>query len=170
MPITFRAKITAEDLFRFNMRHAYTSFSGIVSIIAGALIYVIAILMHERLGTENVVLYCILGTLFLVYTPLHLKLRSKTVMAMDSPLSHEITYTLREDGMAIETEVAGEGNENKAFFPYDQMYKVALTKRDLLIYSSRRNAYIIPRSNIEDQLDGIIQVFRDKLDAYRLSL
>ena len=170
MPITFQAQVQQRDLFRFNMRHAYTSFSGIVSIVAGVLIFVIAAVMHERLGTENVILYCALAVLFLVYTPVHLWVRTKALMAVDSPLSKGIRYTLEEDGLRIETEVADDNNRNTAFFPYEQMYKVALTKQDLLIYSSRRNAYIIPRCNIEDQLDAICGVFREKLDSYRLSL
>ena len=66
MPIRFHAQINEADLFRYNMRHTYTSFSGIVSIIAAILIFTIAGVMHERLGTENVILYCILATLFLL--------------------------------------------------------------------------------------------------------
>ena len=170
MAITFHAQVNEDDLFRFNMRHTYTSFSGIGSIVAGILIFTIAGVMHERLGTENVVLYCILATLFLLYTPIHLKLRAKTVMAMDSPLSRGMTFRLEDEGLAIETAVAGEDDQNQAFLPYQQIYRVSLTKQDLLIYTSRKNAYIVPRRDVEDQLDAIIEVFRSKLDSYRLSI
>ncbi|MCR5640441.1 MAG: YcxB family protein [Lachnospiraceae bacterium] len=170
MPITFQAKIDERDLFRFNMRHTYTSFVGIVSIVAAILIFAIAIAMHERLGTENVVLYCVVGALFLIYTPISLKMRTKAVMAMDSPLAHPITYTLQEDGIAIKTEVTATTTDTDAFLPYDLVYRVLLTRDYLLIYSGRKNAYIIPRHCVDGNLEEILSVFRSKLKPYQLSI
>ena len=37
MPIEFDVKITANDMYRFNMYHIYTSFTGIFSILAAVL-------------------------------------------------------------------------------------------------------------------------------------
>lgn len=34
MPIEFDVKITVNDMYRFNMYHIYTSFTGIFSILA----------------------------------------------------------------------------------------------------------------------------------------
>lgn len=40
MPIKFDVKITANDMYRFNMYHIYTSFTGIFSILAAVLGFV----------------------------------------------------------------------------------------------------------------------------------
>jgi hypothetical protein len=169
MPLTFKAKVQADDWFRFNMRHNYTSFSGILSVVVGLLLYVAAFMARERFGTENIVLFFLLDTMFLLYTPIRLKARSKLVTAEGAPLADTYTYTLGEEAIEVEANAAASEEENRAVLPYNLIYKAILTKQGLYIYSSRVNAYIIPRRDIESQVDEICDILRKKLQSYQLN-
>jgi hypothetical protein len=59
--------------------------------------------------------------------------------------------------------------ENHAFLPYNQIYKAVLTKQGLYIYSSRVNAYIIPRRDIEGCVEDVCGILRKKLQSYQLN-
>lgn len=169
MPLTFKAKVQADDWFRFNMRHNYTSFSGIMSVVVGLLLYVAAFLARERFGTENIILFYALDTMFLVYTPIRLKTRAKLVTAEGAPLSFTYSYTLGDEGIDVEVEGDMAEGENHAFLPYNQIYKAVLTKQGLYIYSSRVNAYIIPRRDIEGCVEDVCGILRKKLQSYQLN-
>lgn len=169
MPITFRAQVTEKDWYHFSLRHAYTSFSGLSTIFFAALIFIIAATTRERIGTENVMLYCVLAVLFLVYNPIFLWVRAKAILKVDSPMTRGITYTLQEDGMSIQTDVANENGEQEAFMPYKQVYKVILTSKTLLVYTNRVNAFIIPRRDIVEQESAIKELLRTKLDGYKIN-
>ena len=69
MDIQFEAKISAKDLYRFNMRNAYTSIQGILSIICAALVAFVFIWKFDKLSAPYMVLFVILFVLFLVYIP-----------------------------------------------------------------------------------------------------
>ncbi len=51
MPIELDVKITANDMYRFNMYHIYTSFTGIFSILAAVLGFVAAVGTDGKVDT-----------------------------------------------------------------------------------------------------------------------
>ena len=59
MPIEFDVKITANDMYQFNMYHIYTSFTGIFSILAAVLGFVAAVGTYGKVDTMYTVLYII---------------------------------------------------------------------------------------------------------------
>ena len=69
MPIELDVKITANDMYRFNMYHIYTSFTGIFSILAAVLGFVAAVGTYGKVDTMYTVLYIIFGIVFLFYFP-----------------------------------------------------------------------------------------------------
>lgn len=86
MPIEFDVKITANDMYRFNMYHIYTSFTGIFSILAAVLGFVAAVGTYGKVDTMYTVLYIIFGIVFLFYFPLTLKMRAARQISMSEAL------------------------------------------------------------------------------------
>lgn len=94
MPIEFDVKITANDMYRFNMYHIYTSFTGIFSILAAVLGFVAAVGTYGKVDTMYTVLYIIFGIVFLFYFPLTLKMRAARQISMSEALKSTLHYML----------------------------------------------------------------------------
>ena len=60
--------------------------------------------------------------------------------------------------------------EEKGELPWDQVYKMIATKRHILIYSNRINAYIIPREQAKEQWDTIWEIAKKQLPPYRIRM
>lgn len=166
MPIKFQVKLSDKDMYRFNMYHAYTSTQGILSIVVAIVILLVTYVCRDRLGTQNIVIYLAFAAIFLFYMPVSLKMRSKRQIALSDVLQGVLTYELTEEGVVVATDTSDE----TATLPWDMIYKVVTNKHQLLIYSNRVNAYVVPLECIADQKDAVYGVFRDKVEDYRLHL
>lgn len=52
MTVKFNVKLSSEDMYRFNMYHAYTSMQGILSLVMG--IFVIVVIALSEICTTSV--------------------------------------------------------------------------------------------------------------------
>lgn len=105
---------------------------------------------------------CRLWFLFLVYIPVHLYLRSKQRLLASEELRNALHYLVDDSGIHTSQKDAS------ADLPWEAVYKLIETKRNILIYSSRVNAYIIPKSQIEKEYRELIQIAAAHLPKYRL--
>lgn len=164
MSAEFDVTITDKDMFRFNMYHSYHGFHGIFATVLGVLILAVAAATAGKVETMYTVLYTVFGIVFLVYTPVSLYMRSKQQILSSDVLKHAIHYKVDEAGIHVSQQ------EQEADLPWEQIYKVVSTKSNLLIYSSRMNAYVIPRSVAAGQYGTITALAENHLEKYRLKL
>ena len=64
---SFSVKIKEEDLYRFNLHHAYTSSQGIISVVLFILLIVVWLLRFPQLSLIYKVLYPVIATVFLLW-------------------------------------------------------------------------------------------------------
>ena len=152
MPIELDVKITANDMYRFNMYHIYTSFTGIFSILAAVLGFVAAVGTYGKVDTMYTVLYIIFGIVFLFYFPLTLIMRA---------LKSTLHYMLDDEGVHVSL-----GEEN-ALLEWKQIYKMVSTKHNVLIYSSRVNAYILPMEIVGGQYAALKELADKNLKKHQ---
>lgn len=164
MPIEFDIKITERDMYRFNMHHAYTGFQGIFATIVGIAVLIVAFVTAGDVETLYTVLYVVLGIVFLVYTPFSLWLRSKRQFLVSPVLKETLHYSLDDAG--IHVSVGGE----TADLEWKMVYKMISTRSNLLIYSTRVHAYVIPLSQLGDQYGAVKELAERKLEKYRLKM
>ena len=136
MPLKFDITLTAEDMYRFNMYQTYSGFHGWFSIAFSILIFVVAGVTRGKIEAAYTALYIV----FLVYPPVSLYLRSKRTLAMSEVLRGTLHYEVDEEGLHVSQK------EESALLPWEQIYKMVATKHNVLVYSSRINAYVIPRA------------------------
>lgn len=165
-PVQFQANLNDKDMYRFNMYHSYTGGQGIFSIIVAVVIFIVTAVTYGNIDRIDSMMYVCLGIIFLLFMPINLKLRSKRQIAMSEVLQGTLHYLLEEEGIVVTTDAS----EDSATLPWNMVYKVVTTKHNLLIYSNKVNAYIIPRTCIEEQYPAIKVVLEDKLEDYRLRL
>lgn len=164
MSAEFDVTITDKDMFRFNLYHAYHGFQGIIATLVGVWVLVMAGLTFGRVSMPNTVLYIVLGILFLVYVPGNLYLRSKKQVSSSDVLKNALHYKIDDAGIHVSQ------GEQTADLEWKQIYKMVSTKNQLLIYSSRVNAYIIPKEIIEEQYQAILGLAISHLEGYRLKM
>ncbi len=142
MPLKFDITLTAEDMYRFNMYQTYSGFHGWFSIAFSILIFVVAGVTCGKIEAAYTALYIVFGIVFLVYPPVSLYLRSKRTLAMSEVLRGTLHYEVDEEGLHVSQK------EESALLPWEQIYKMVATKHNVLVYSSRINAYVIPRAQL----------------------
>lgn len=164
MPIEFDITLESKDMYRFNMYQMYTSFQGIFSIILSVVLFATAIGTYGDVTLNYTLLYAVFGSLFLVYLPATLWIRSKHSLAASKILSSTLHYALDEEGIHVSL-----GEEN-ALLPWKQIYKMISTKNNVLIYTSRTVAYVIPKSQIAEKYQEIAELAKKKLEKYRIKM
>lgn len=166
----FDIKITDKDMYRFNLYHTYHTFNGIISVVVGIFVFVVLFLVREKLTSTDVVLYIVLGVALLLYSPISLLMRSKAQVAASVVLQNTLCYEFCDEGIMVFSDAVEEGAENRALLPWKDVYKIVETGRQLLIYSSRVNAYVLPKEQIGDGLPDLKTYIRERTDSFRLSL
>ena len=165
--------VSADDMYRFQMYHTFHTGQGILAIVLGVISIVVAIVapftVPKRIQPIDIVFYAGAGLAFLLYYPVTFKYKAPLLIRNSPTLSHPLSYTFDENGITVEAdEAAGLGeDDNSAFLPWDGVFKAVITKKQLLIYSNKINAYILPLSQVSD-LDGIKSLMREKLPSYRI--
>lgn len=164
MSAEFDVTITDKDMFRFNIYHAYHGFQGIIATLVGVWVLIMAGLTFGKVEVLYTIVYLILGILFLVYVPGNLYLRSKKQVSSSDVLKNALHYKIDDAGIHVSQ------GEQTADLEWKQIYKMVSTKNQLLIYSSRINAYVIPKQAIEEQYQTILKLAISHLENYRLKM
>lgn len=163
--VSFSTQVTEQDLYKFNIHHAYTSRQGIFSILVAVLILATWIMRFETLSQVYMILYPVVAMLFLFYIPFNLKLRAKQ-QSLQDVFSHPLNYNLSDSGIKITSPVADEPVD----LPWEYIYKIVTWKQYLLVYTNRVNAYIIPKADIESSYDSVVTIIKNNVEDYKLTL
>lgn len=166
----FDIKITDKDMYRFNLYHAYHTFNGIISIFVGLFVFVVMFAVRDRLTPTDMVLYVALGVALLLYNPITLLTRSKAQIASSKVMQNTLHYDFCEEGVRVSTDVeVGADAQNSSLLTWEQIYKIVETKKQLLIYSGRMNAYIIPVEQLGERKEELKSYIKERAEDYRLS-
>lgn len=160
----FDIKLEPKDMYRFNMYQTYTGFHGWFSIIFSMVIFAVAAVTYGELSITYTMLYIAFGIIFLLYMPAALWLRSKRALAASEVLKGTLHYRVDEKGLTVSQ------GEERAELPWEQIYKMVATKSNVLVYSTRINAYIIPRAQLEEQYAQLAAFAKEKLPKYRVKM
>lgn len=165
MPIEFDITLTPKDMYRFNMYQTYSGFHGWFSVIVSIFIFVIAGTTYGDIESTYTILYVVFGIVFLVYPPVSLNIRSKHALASSEVLRNTLHYAVSENGFTVSQ------GEASAELPWTQIYKMVATKCNVLVYSNRTNAYVIPREQLgEETYRALAEMANFKLEKYRVKM
>ncbi len=160
----FDVNLTPQDMYKFNMYHTYHGMHGVLSIVMAIFVFVVAAVTWREVDTAYTVIYIILGLLFVFYMPLNLWIHAKMQMQKSEALRNTQHFIVDDTGITI---VQG---EEQATLEWNKIYKVVSTKSNLLVYSTRVNAYVFPRRDLGEHYEPICAMMREKLEKYRLKI
>ncbi len=145
MEVEFDVKITPGVLYDYMLYHTYTSASGLIGAVTGALL-VVAFFMGSG------VLCLIAGIVILAYLPWTLFVKSRQQYLANSAFKESLHYRLTEEGMEVSQK--GEAQSQK----WEEMHKAVSTPRSLIIYTSPVNASIFPRKDLGEKAPLVIEI------------
>lgn len=97
-------------------------------------------------------IFIIGGILLLVYLPWTLFIKSKQQALSNPAFKEPLHYVLDDNGITIsQGEVSTTQN-------WDDMVKAVSTSRSIIVYTSRVNATIFPKSQLGDRKAAVIEV------------
>ena len=161
MPLEFDVKLEPKDMYRFNMYQTYSGFSGLSSILFAIALFGLAIYTYGEVSLPNTIMYVGVGIMMLVYMPSTLWLRAKQSIKASPVLSNTLHYMVDADGFTVTQ------GEASGVLAWKQIYKMVSTKHLVLVYSTRINAYVIPRRQLDEQYLPLAKLAREKLPKYR---
>ena len=164
MEVSFDIKLTPKDLFRFNMFQTYTTTQGPTSIILAIIVIVMSVISFRDGQVGYGLLYVAAAVLFVVYIPGSLWGRAKVALKKNEVLAGTLHYQISQKGIEVFQ------GEDSGLLPWDAIYKMVSNQKQVLIYSNRVNAYIIPREQLGDKYDALKEIARKQLPNYRLRM
>lgn len=145
MEIEFDIKVTPGVLYDYMLYHTYTSASGLIGAVAGALL-VVAFFMGSG------VLCLIAGIIILAYLPWTLFIKSRQQYLANSAFKNPLHYKLTEAGIEVSQ------NEEVQSQKWEDMYKAVSTPKSLILYTSPVNASIFPKKDLGEKAAGVIEI------------
>ena len=165
MKVSFDIKLTAKDLYKFNIMQAYKGMQGFLSILLPVLVFAYAATSFGQVSISSTLVYVGLGILFLVYVPVSLWMRvKKTIMDENNALSKTLHYDFREDVIRVSV------GEEHVEFNWENIFQMKSTKDMVLVYTNRINAYILPKEQLGESYHQLTELAGKKLERYRIKM
>jgi hypothetical protein len=157
METEFDIQITSADLYDYLLSYTYSSPSGLIGSVAGALRIVA--------GAAGSGILCILaGIVVLLYLPVTLFLKSKQQFLNTPAFQQPLHYKMTEEG--VEVSQGDEVQKQK----WEDMYKAVSTTKSIVLYTSGRNASIFPRRELGEKLPGVIEIISTHMPAKKVKI
>ena len=160
MKLEFDVKVTEKDLYSFNIEQAYKGSQGVISLLFAVLLAAAAVLSAQKGNTGYVVLYIIVGILVLLYVPFSLKGRVRMIMKTNEVFSKPLHFEIDEKNINVSQ------GEEMAQLPY----RFVANDKRILIFSNRKNAYILSKEQLGDSYEPLKELAGSTLEKYRLKI
>lgn len=154
--IELDVKIGAGDLYDYMLMHAYSGAQGVLGSCVGALLVVAAVASGD-------LIWLILGAVLLLYLPWSLFIKSRQ-QAMNPVFKQPLHYELSEEGLGISQ------GESSTMQEWNSMVKAVSTGRSIVLYTSRVNATIFPKSQMGDQKAAVIEMISTHMPPSKVKI
>lgn len=150
-------KIGAGDLYDYMLMHNYNSPAGIMGSVLGA------VLLMAGLAKAHL-LMIIAGVILLLYLPWTLFVKSRRQILNNPVFKQPLHYVLDDNGITISQ---GETSTSQA---WEDMVKAVSTSKSIIIYTSRVNATIFPKSQMGDKKAAVIEVISKNMPPKKVKI
>lgn len=155
--IELDVKIEAGDLYDYMLRHTYSSAAGVMGSTFGALLILLAI------ATERWA-FIVLGAVLLLYLPWTLFLKSRKQVLSNPSFQKPLHYVLDDTGITISQE------EDSVQYLWEELYRVVSSGRSIIVYTSRVNATIFPKRQMEDKKSAVIEMISTHMPPNKVKI
>ena len=164
MSAKFDVKMTDKILYDFWMNHTYRSFSGVFSIVFGVALLLLAVFSGEHAQPYMRLLYLLFGLYFLLFQPITLYLRSKSQMKTNKVFQKPITYEIDDTGIRTTQE------DQTSEMTWEMACKVTETKNSYLIYTGKRNSFVLPKESMGAQITVVKELIKKHMKQSQVKM
>lgn len=157
MEVEFDVQMKSGDLYDYMLHHTYTSASGLIGAVAGALM---VIAFFSGAG----VLCLIAGLVILFYLPGSLFMKSKQQFLANPVFRQPLHYKLTEEGIEV-----SQGEEVQSQ-KWEDLYKAISTTKSLIVYTSRVNATIFPKRDLGEKTSAVIEIISTHMPPRKVKI
>lgn len=152
-------RMTDTYLFDFTLYHTYSKLAGFLTNILGAAIGFMGIilLVAGKIQAGQFAFYLIAAIVFVCYTPLLLKYRSKKQVKGIERYHVPNEMTFNEEGIRVRFA------DKDEMHPWEQIQKVVTTPKTIGFYYEAEQALIVPKPDFGDRFVPIMTLATKKL-------
>lgn len=163
MKVEFDVKLQPKDMFLFNMYHTYHHMQGIIAIAMAVFMTMVTVFTW---GTDSrySIVCAIMAILFIVYIPLNLWIHAKMQLQRTPSMQSTQHYVMDDKGITIFV------NDEHDTLVWNAVYRILETKSNILIYSSRVNAFVLPKREVGQVRDEIAEIAGMHLEKCRMEM
>jgi len=164
MSAKFEVKMTQKILYDFWMNHTYRSFSGWFSIIFGIAVIVLAFVTHDTVQPYMTAVYVVFGLYFLAFQPVSLYLRAASQVKQNPMFREKLLYEVNDEGITTTQ------NDQQAKIKWEQILKVTETGRSYLLYTGKRNSFVLPMESMGDKQPVVEALIRKHMKPEQVKI
>lgn len=157
MEVEFEVKMTSKVLYDYLLHHMYTSLTGIFGTMVGILLVANFILNHSMVSL-------ILGLVIIAYLPWTLFLKSKQQMLNTPAFQKPLHYKMTDAGVEV-----SQGDEMQ-LQKWETMVKAISTRGSIILYTSKVNASIFPRKDLQELTPNVIEMLSTHMPPNKLKI
>ena len=156
--IEINIDLKTKHMYEFQMRHSYLTRTGILSVIVSlvALVYLLFTFRSNSYSTN--MLLVLAALLFTVIYPIQMLSKSFQLVKMSPVLSKTLKYTFTTEGILVSQD------NDDALLPWEDIVRVIETTKLILVYSSPKNGYILPKSQYIDEYEDIKSMIKKQVN------
>ena len=157
MEIEFDVKISANVLYDYMLRHTYSSLSGIMGTLVGALMLVL-------FASNRQPICLIIGVVILLYLPWTLFIRSRQQALGTPAFKKPLHYRLSDEGIEVSQD------ETVEQMGWDGMVKAVSTLNSIIVYTTPTNACIFPKKDLGDSKYKVIEIISTHMPPKKVKI
>lgn len=153
--------LTVKDLYRFTLRHTYTSLSGIIGVIISIGALALLVCNFEKYDSPVSLALFIIGMTFTVLEPLMLHGKVKKQIKRTGSFAMPLHYKVSEEGIMV--------SQNDQIVPIEwpEVRKFVETKKAVYIYMSPVRAFIFPVDQCGGKQKLLVSIVKECLAKVR---
>jgi len=156
--IKFQVLIKVADMYNFLLCHAYAGYQGIVGILISVGAFALYLSGFGKGDSFATLLLILMSALFTIIQPLHLYYKAAKQVKLNPVFREPLNYKVNKEGITV-----GQGEE-EGLMLWQDIVKVMETKRSVIIYLSRINAYIFPKRELGEQYETFKNFIKENLE------
>lgn len=157
MEVEFDVQIKARDLYDYMLRHTYSGMSGILGTIVGFLLIMNFVMNGGFISA-------IMGVVIILYLPWTLLLKAQQQIAKNPAFKEPLHFKMTEEGVEISQ---GETAQQQA---WNDMVKAVSTRNSIILYTSKVNASIFPKRDLEEKMPAIIEMISTHMSPKKVNI
>ena len=156
MELEFDVQITKKDLYEYQTFHAYSTPSTLIGTTVGCLL----VIGFLHTGTHLLLLAGIFAIIYMPWT-LHIK---SGMQAASPAFKDPFHYKLNEEGLEVSR------GEEKQLVPWELFTKATASRKSILLYTSKVNAFIFPRRELGDEINTLVQIISCNMPTNKVKI